>query len=58
MDDDDDDDVNISRICESIRKNINVSLAESLCYELKQHEPLFAEECSEFLNQREQAKLE
>ena len=39
-------------------ENIRTSTKESLVvYELKQHKPLFGEECSHFLDQTKQAKM-
>jgi hypothetical protein len=50
--------VEIKRALETIRENIKISAKESLgSYELKKHIPWFNEECSEFLDQRKQAKL-
>jgi hypothetical protein len=40
------------------RENIKISAKEGLfCYELKKHESLFNEGCSELLDQRKQARL-
>jgi hypothetical protein len=51
--------VDINRACEGIRENIKVSAKESLgCYELKKCKPWFDKECSGFLGQRIQAKLQ
>jgi hypothetical protein len=56
---DDDDDVEISRTLECIRENIKASATDSLgCYELKQHKPWFYDECSKWLDERKQAKLQ
>jgi hypothetical protein len=50
--------VDINRAWETIRGNIKISAKESLgCYELKKHNQLFDEGCSELLDQRKQAKL-
>jgi hypothetical protein len=47
-DDDDDDDDDIQRASESIRENTKASATDSPgYYELKQHKPLFHDECSE-----------
>jgi hypothetical protein len=47
-----DDDVDISGAWESITEAIKASAMESIgYYELKQHEPWFEKECSEFLDQ-------
>jgi hypothetical protein len=60
-DDDDDDevDMDIDRAQESVRGNMKALSTERLgYYELKQHKPLFVEECSKLLEQRKQAKLQ
>jgi hypothetical protein len=49
----------INRAWESIKENIKTLAKESLdLYELKQHKPLFDEECSRFSDQRKQVKME
>jgi hypothetical protein len=51
--------VDINRACETVRQNIKISAEKSLgCYEFEEHKPWFDEGCSEFLDQRKQAKLE
>jgi 50S ribosomal subunit-associated GTPase HflX len=48
----------IYRAWENIQKNIKTSAKESLgLHELKQHKPLFYEECLGFLDQRKQAEM-
>jgi hypothetical protein len=52
-----DTEVEINSALETIREYIKVSAKESLGYfELKKHNPLFDEGCSELLDQRKQAK--
>jgi methionyl-tRNA synthetase len=49
----------INRAWENIKENIKISAKESLgLYERKQHKPWFDEECSTFLDQRKQAKMQ
>ena len=49
----------INRVWENIKQIIKTSAKESLgLYELKQHKPWFNEECSRFLDQRKQAKMQ
>jgi hypothetical protein len=49
----------ISRAWENIEEGIKISAKESLgLYERKQHKPWFDEECSKFLEQRKQAKMQ
>jgi len=49
----------INRAWESIKENIKTSAKESLdLHEMKQHKPLFDEECLGFLEQRKQAKIQ
>jgi hypothetical protein len=49
----------INRAWENIKENIKTSFKESLgLYELKKHKPWFDEECSRFLDQRKQAKMQ
>jgi hypothetical protein len=49
----------INRAWESIKENIKISAKGSLgLYERKQHKPWFEEECSKFLDQRKQAKMQ
>jgi hypothetical protein len=51
--------VDISRAWEIIRDNTKASATESQSYfDLKQHKPWFDEECSKFLDERKQAKLQ
>jgi hypothetical protein len=48
----------INRAWENIKENIKISPKESLgLHELKQHRTWFDEECSQFLDQRKQAKM-
>jgi hypothetical protein len=50
---------NIIRAWENIKEGIKISAEESLgLYERKQHKPWFDEECSKFLDQRKQAKMQ
>ena len=52
----DDEDINMA--WENIKKNIKTSAKDSLgLYKLKQHKPWFDEECSGFLDQKQQAKM-
>jgi DNA repair ATPase RecN len=45
----------INRVWENIKDNIKTSAKESLgLYELKQNKPWFGDECSQFLDQREE----
>jgi hypothetical protein len=47
------------RAWEGITENTEASATESLgYYELKQHKPLYVEECSKLLEQKKQAKLQ
>jgi hypothetical protein len=49
----------INRAWENIQDSIKISAKESLgLYERKQHKPWFDEECSKFLDQRKQAKIQ
>jgi hypothetical protein len=49
----------INRAWENIKERIKISAKESLgLYERKQHKPWFDEECSKFLDQRKQAKMQ
>jgi hypothetical protein len=49
----------IHRACGNIKENIRISAEESLVlYEWKQHKPWFDEQCSQFLDEREQAKMQ
>jgi hypothetical protein len=51
--------VEINTVCDTIRKNVKISVKESLgYYELKQHKPWFHKGYSELLDQRKQAKLQ
>ena len=53
------DNEDIKRAWENIKENIKTSTKVSLGqYELKQHKPWFDEECSGFLDQRKQAKMQ
>jgi lipoate-protein ligase A len=53
-----DTEVEINTIWETIRKNIKISVKESLdYYELKQHKLWFDKGCSKLLDKRKQAKL-
>jgi hypothetical protein len=49
----------INRVWENIKENIKTPDKESLgLYELKQNKPWFDDECSQFLDQREEAKMQ
>jgi len=49
----------INRSWEDIKENIKTSAKGSLgLYSLKQYKPWFDEECSQFFDQRKQAKLQ
>jgi hypothetical protein len=49
----------INRAWENIKECIKISATGSLgLYERKQHEPWFDEECSKFLDQSKQAKMQ
>jgi hypothetical protein len=49
----------INRVWENIKESIKISAKESLgLYERKQHKPWFDKECSKFLGQRKQAKMQ
>jgi hypothetical protein len=49
----------INRAWKNIKESIKISAKESLgLYERKQHKPWFEEECSTFLDQRKQAKMQ
>jgi hypothetical protein len=49
----------INRDWENIKENIKTSAKDSLgLYERKQHKPWFDEECSQFLCQRKQGKMQ
>jgi hypothetical protein len=49
----------VKRAWENIKGSIKTSAKHSLgLYELKQHKPWFDEECSQFLDQRKQAKMQ
>jgi hypothetical protein len=49
----------INRAWENIKESIKISAKESLgLYERKQHKPQFNEDCSKFLDQRKQAKMQ
>jgi hypothetical protein len=51
--------VRINSVWETIRENIKISANDSLAYfELKKHKPWCKEECSKFVDQRKQAKLQ
>jgi hypothetical protein len=51
--------VEINSAWETIRKNIKISVKESLSYlELKKHKPWFDEGCSKLVYQRKQSKLQ
>jgi hypothetical protein len=50
---------NINRSWKNIEENIRSSAKENLgLYELKQHQPRFAEECLHFLDQGKQTKMQ
>ncbi|PNF20312.1 hypothetical protein B7P43_G13698, partial [Cryptotermes secundus] len=54
-----DTEVDINRVWENIRENINISAKESLgYYELRKHKPGLDESCSELSDQRKQIKLQ
>jgi hypothetical protein len=49
----------INRSWENIKENIKTSAKENLgLYELKQHKPLFDDECLQFLDETKQAKTQ
>jgi hypothetical protein len=49
----------LNRAWENIKDNIKISAKESLgLYERKQHKSWFEEECSEFVDERQQAKMQ
>ena len=49
----------VNRTWENFKGNSKISTKESLGqYEWKQHAPWFDEECSQFLDQRKQAKMQ
>jgi len=49
----------VNRAWENIKENIKISADESLgLYHQKQHKPWFDKECSQFLDQSKQAKLQ
>jgi hypothetical protein len=49
----------INRAWENIKESIKISAKESLrLYERRQHKPWFDKECSKFLDQRKQAKMQ
>jgi hypothetical protein len=49
----------INRAWENIKESIKISPKESIgLYERQQHKPWFDEECSDFLDQRKQAKMQ
>jgi hypothetical protein len=49
----------INKAWENIKVSIKISAKDSLgLYERKQHKPSFDEECSKFLDQRKQAKMQ
>jgi len=53
------DNEDIKRAWENIKENVRTLTKENLgLYELKQHKPWFDEECSRFLDQRKQAKMQ
>ena len=53
------DDEDINRAWKNVKENIKTSAKGSLgLQELKQHKPWFHEECSSFLDQRKQAKMQ
>jgi len=50
---------NINRAWENIKDTLKISAKESVgLYEWKQHKPWFDEECSQFLDQRRQVKIQ
>jgi hypothetical protein len=50
---------NINRTWKNIGENIRSSAKENLSlYELKRHQPRFAEECLHFLDRRKQTKMQ
>jgi len=52
------DNKDMNRVWENIKENIKSSAIKSLgVYEWKQHKPWCDEECSQFLNHREQTKM-
>ena len=49
----------INRACENINENSKISAKDTLSlYERKQHRPWFDKECSQFLGQRKQSKMQ
>jgi hypothetical protein len=49
----------INGVWENIKESIKISAKDSLgLYERKQHKPWFDKECSTFLDQRKQAKMQ
>jgi hypothetical protein len=49
----------INRAWENIEESIKISATERVrLYERKQHKPWFDEECSKFLDERKQAKMQ
>jgi hypothetical protein len=53
------DDMDMNRFWENNWEHIKASAARSLgYYDLKQHKPCFDKECSKWLYQRKQAKLQ
>jgi hypothetical protein len=53
-----DTEVETNSILETIKENINISMKDSLGYELKKHKPWHDERCSKFLDQGKQATLQ
>jgi hypothetical protein len=53
-----DDSRKINRALQNVRRNIKISPKEKGQYEWKLHEPRFGEECSKFVYQKKQAKLQ
>ena len=52
-------DEDVNRAWENIKENIKPSAKDSLgLHEWKQHKPRFDRECSDFLDQRKQAKMQ
>jgi hypothetical protein len=49
----------VNRAWENIKENVRTLTKENIgLYKLKQHKPWFDEECSRFLDQRKQAKMQ
>jgi hypothetical protein len=49
---------NINRLRKTLNRTSKPQLKSLGLYELKQHKPWFDEKCSQFLDQRKQAKMQ